>query len=217
MNPVKIRPTAVKISDTTAPRAIAARRHRTGRRSPQAAQRGVVLFISLIVLVAMTMAGIAMFRQIGSGVIIAGNIAFRENAASVGDLGVESARSWLVAQGSATLQADVTPGYVSAWALTTFNPLTYTWSNSNSTLVTSDDGTGNEVRYVIHRLCSITGSVNDPAQSCTTVGSASAGGSKGGGSYGVLPLTNTTAPYFRATVRVTGPRNTVSYLQTIMY
>ncbi len=175
-----------------------------------------MLFIALIVLVAMTLAGIAMFRQIGSGVIIAGNISFRENATSVGDLGVESARAWLVAQGSATLQADVSPGYVSSWALT-FNPVTYTWTNSNSTLVTSDDGTGNEVRYVIHRLCNITGSVNDPAQSCATVGSAGAGGTKSGAAYGQQALSNTTAPYFRATVRVTGPRNTVSYLQTIMY
>lgn len=179
-------------------------------------QRGVVLFIALIVLVAMTLAGIAMFRQIGAGVIIAGNIAFRENATSVADLGVESARSWLVTQGSSTLQSDLAPGYLSSWALT-FNPFMHTWSNSNSTLVTSDDGTGNEVRYLIHRLCSITGSVNDPSQSCATVGSAGSGGSKGGGSYGVLPLSNTTAPYFRVTVRVAGPRNTVSYIQTIMY
>ena len=50
-----------------------------------------------------------------------------------------------------------------------------------------------------------------------TVGSAASGGSKGGGSYGVLPLTNTTAPYFRVTARAAGPRNTVSYVQSIMY
>ena len=65
--------------------------------------------------------------------------------------------------------------------------------------------------------CSITGSVNDPNQSCVTVGSAASGGSKGGGAYGVLPLSNTTAPYFRVTVRVAGPRNTISYVQSIMY
>ena len=47
---------------------------------PRSAQKGVVLFISLIVLVAMTLAGIAMFRQVGTGVVIAGNLAFRDNA-----------------------------------------------------------------------------------------------------------------------------------------
>jgi type IV pilus assembly protein PilX len=190
-------------------------RHTAGRRPPRAREKGVVLFIALIVLVAMTLAGIAMFRQIGSGVIIAGNIAFKENATSVGDFGIEAARAYLVGSGSSALQADQAPGYISSWALT-FNPTTHNWS-SNSTLVTSDDGTGNEVRYVIHRLCANPGSVNDPTQTCVTVGTASAGGSKGGGSYGVLPLSNTTAPYFRITARVTGPRNTVSYVQSIMY
>ncbi len=179
-------------------------------------QHGVVLFIALIVLVAMTLAGIAMFRQIGSGVIVAGNLAFKENATTVADLGLESARAYLVASGSATLQSDQSPGYVSTWALS-FNPTTHTWTDANSTRVTADDGTGNEVRYIIHRLCGVTGSVNAPTQTCVTVGSAAAGGSKGGGSYGVLPLTNTTAPYFRVTARAAGPRNTVSYVQSIMY
>ena len=191
--------------------------HNTPRLAGTKRQRGVVLFIALIVLVAMTLAGIAMFRQVGAGVIIAGNLAFKENATSVGDLGLETARAWLVGQGSSALQTDqATSGYYSSWALT-FNPATFNWSTNTSMLATADDGTGNEVRYVIHRLCSATGAVNDPNQSCVTVGSASAGGSQIGGAYGVLPLSNTTAPYFRITVRVAGPRNTTSYVQSIMY
>jgi len=189
----------------------------TTRASGMKRQRGVVLFIALIVLVAMTLAGIAMFRQVGAGVIIAGNLAFKENATSVGDLGLETARAWLVGQGSSALQVDQpNSGYFSSWALT-FNPTSFSWSAANSMLSTSDDGTGNEVRYVIHRLCSASGAVNDPNQNCVTVGSASAGGSQIGGAYGVLPLANTTAPYFRITVRVAGPRNTTSYVQSIMY
>lgn len=185
-------------------------------RSPRR-QQGIVLFIALIVLVAMTLAGIAMFRSIGAGVIIAGNIAFKQNAASVGDLGIEAARSWLVNQGASDLQADqLTSGYYSSWALT-FNPATFAWTDAVSKLASSNDGTGNEVRYVVHRLCNAAGSVNDPSQSCVTVGSASSGGSIGTPSYGVMSLTNTTAPYFRVTVRIAGPRNTTSYIQAIMY
>ncbi len=203
---------ANQLASRPAPKRIA--RPGTMQRSTQ---RGVVLFIALIVLVAMTLAGIAMFRQVGAGVIIAGNLAFKENATSVGDRGLESGRAWLVGQGSSALQADqLTSGYYSSWGLT-FNPTTFAWTDAVSRLDTADDGTGNEVRYVIHRLCSVTGSVNDPTQSCVTASSASAGGSQVGGSYGVLPLSNTTAPYFRVTVRVTGPRNTVSYVQSIMY
>ena len=187
-------------------------------------QDGVILFIALIVLVVMTLAGIAMMRQVGTGALIAGNLAFKETATSVGDLGVEDARNWLVLQGSATLQTDgpsqtaPTTGYWSS-GVSAFDPTTYNWTSSNnSRLVTADDGFGNEVRFVIHRLCTAANlAVNDPAQQCVTIGSTGSGGSKGGGAYGVLPLSNTVQPYFRITVRVLGPRSTTSYVQTIMY
>lgn len=187
-------------------------------------QQGVVLLIALIVLVVMTLAGIAMMRQVTTGQLIAGNLAFKENATSVGDLGVETARAWLVSQGSATLQTDgpsqtpATTGYYSS-GVTAFDPNAYAWTTgSNSRQVTTDDGTGNEVRFVIHRLCNSPNlAVNDPAQQCVTIGSTGSGGSKGGGAYGVLPLSNTVQPYFRITVRIAGPRNTTSYIQSIMY
>ena len=181
-------------------------------------QNGVVLFISLIVLVVMTLAGIAMMRQVSTGIVIAGNLSFKSNATSVGDLGIEAARGWLVSQGSATLQVDAGgSGYYSSWD-TSFDPTTYSWGTSNSFQVTSDDGTGNQVQYVIHRLCNTAGlAVNDPNQQCVTIGSTGSGGSKGGGAYGVLPLSNTVQPYFRITSRIVGPRNTISYVQTIMY
>ena len=184
--------------------------------SPLRAQRGVVLFIALVVMVAMTLAGIAMFRQVGTGVTIAGNLAFKANATSVGDMGIEAGRTWLMAQGAATLQSDLAPSYYSSWQAA-FNPATFDWTN-NATLVTTDDGTGNEVRYVVHRMCRNAGlTVNDPAQQCVTIGSAAAGGSKGGAGYGGQALSNTTQPLFRVTVRTAGPRNTVSYVQAIMY
>ena len=45
-------------------------------------QRGVVLFVALIVLIVMTLAGLALLRQMGAGTSIAGNLAFKENASS---------------------------------------------------------------------------------------------------------------------------------------
>jgi hypothetical protein len=179
-------------------------------------QQGVVLFIALIVLVAMALAGIAMLRAMGAGIIIAGNLAFKQNATSVGDLGIESARAWLIAQSSATLQTDVGPGYYSSWGQTFDPSAPSSWSSS--TVVDDGSTTGYEVRYVIHRLCRAANlAVNDPLQECVTLGSTGAGGSKGGGSYGVLPLANTVQPYFRITTRTAGPRNTTSYTQVIMY
>jgi Tfp pilus assembly protein PilX len=158
------------------------------------AQNGVVLFITLIVLVAMTLAGIAMMRQVGTGVQIAGNLAFKQVATSVADRGIEAGRAWLIAQGAATLVNDATAtGYYSSWQ-PGFDPRTHDWSG-NAALLTADDGFGNEIRYVVHRLCAVAGqTVNAPTQQCVTLGAAGAGASKGGGSYGVLPLTTRCNP-----------------------
>jgi Tfp pilus assembly protein PilX len=197
------------------------------KRAPQAgirrtratmhAQQGVVLFIALIVLVAMTLAGLAMFRSVGTGVVIAGNLTFKQAASAAADRGIEAGRAWLIGQTAGALQADAAPGYYANWQLG-FDPTTITWNDTNSLQVVSDDGAGNEIRYMIHRLCQASGlTVNAPGQQCVTIGTAGSGGSKGGGSYGVLPLSNTIQPYFRVTVRVAGPKNTVSYVQSVMY
>ena len=58
------------------------------------AQQGVVLFIALIILVAMTLAGIALMRSVDTNVLIAGNLAFRQANTMYADTGVEAARAW---------------------------------------------------------------------------------------------------------------------------
>jgi type IV pilus assembly protein PilX len=189
-------------------------RARYCRKPPR--EQGVVLFIALIVLVAMTLAGLAMFRSVGTGVVIAGNLTFKQAATNAADRGIEAGRAWLTAQLPANLQNDTLPGFYSDWGQT-FDPTTFDW-NANGILVTTDDGGGNEIRYIVHRLCSTANaSVNAPSQQCVTLNSSGAGGSKGGGAYGQLPLSNTIQAYFRITARAVGPKNTVSYVQTIMF
>ncbi len=203
------------------------------------AQEGVVLLIALIMLVAMTLVGISMVRSIGAGSSIAGNLAFKQNATSVADLGVKIARTWLVATGATNptnLNADAiaAAGYFSCWyancaAKTEFNPVTYNWDNSRKLLstdagfinaVTGRDMGGNEIRYVIHRLCDLTGDVlpeKNPGQKCANYTDYSGLGSKGGALYGQALSSLADQPYFRVTARVAGPRNTLSYIQVIMY
>jgi type IV pilus assembly protein PilX len=75
------------------------------------------------------------------------------------------------------------------------------------------DAAGNTVRYVIHRLCETTGAphtrqlrqINPPRSTAAAV-SAPAASSQ---------LTNNQV-YYRITTRITGPRNTVAYIQTIV-
>lgn len=177
-------------------------------------QSGVVLIIALIVLVAMSLAGIALFRQVGTGLTIAGNLAFKQSATIAGDQGIEAGLTWLVNNPN-LLDNDQATGYFSSWD-TTFNPETFNWTGLATTVGT--DSAGNTVKYVIHRLCQNPNSkVNDSGQKCVTLSKVGAGGSQGSVSYGILPLSNTVQPYFRVTTSVDGPRSTKSFVQLIMY
>ena len=54
-------------------------------------QRGVVLMVALIVLVALTLAGLSMIRSADTGVAVAGNLSFRQSASQSMDAGIEAA------------------------------------------------------------------------------------------------------------------------------
>jgi Tfp pilus assembly protein PilX len=198
-------------------------RHLTPQRPGR--QRGVVLFISLIVLVAMTLAGLALMRSVTSGVLVAGNLAAKQTITSVADWGAEAGRSWLLVQPIANLTKTgaVGSGYFSNWddALDPTNAPSNWWKDNGVAV----DLTGSavnvpdmEVRWVVHRLCKMADQdVNAPTQQCITLQGAGANSSKQGGQYGSLPLSNTQQPYYRVTVRVVDPRRTVAYIQTVVY
>ena len=185
-------------------------------RGPARRQRGVVLFVALIVLIIMTLAGLALLRQMGAGTSIAGNIAFKENATSVADRGTEAARAWLMANSAITANDSVANGYLSSWA-GGVDPTAFDWAGSSRTLTDDQAQTGNTARIIIHRLCATPNmSALDPAQRCSDFPVINAGESRGGGGYpSVLPGT-APSPFFRVTTRVDGPRNTVSYTQVLM-
>jgi Tfp pilus assembly protein PilX len=199
---------------------------RTARR----AQRGVVLFIALIVLVAMSLAGVALIRSVDTGSVIAGNIAFRQTAMHVGDNGIEAARTWLLGQSSSDLYND-TPGitggtaYYANWAenldllgnKTTTASDNFDWSTALNVTAPAPPA-GYTVSYIIHRLCKSTG---DPASiTCVKlqgVVSSSASGTKGAAAFGTMAISVPSSATYRVTVRVVGPRNAVSYVQAVVY
>ena len=179
-------------------------------------QRGVVLFVALIVLVVMTLAGLALLRQMGVGTSIAGNLAFKENATSVADRGTEFARRWLIDNASLTANDDFSKGYHSSWS-GNVDPASYPWSTESLTVTAPEDvaQTGNTTQIIIHRLCATPNmSALDPAQRCSDEMVASP--SKSGGSYGATSTTSTPAPFYRITARVEGPRRTMSYTQVLL-
>jgi Tfp pilus assembly protein PilX len=203
------------------------------RGAPPRSERGVVVFIALIVLVAMMLAGIATLRSSGSAILTAGNLAFRQGATVAGDLGTEAGLAWLVKQGPVTLEArDAAKGYYASYndlvptlpAGATFNPITWgksNWENPAQAVQVNGgapDAAGNRVSYVIHRMCLLAGSIagtGAPAgQECVTLSDPGKGGPK---EAGQKALTGTSQVYYRITARIEGPKNTVSYVQTMVY
>ena len=184
-------------------------------------QRGVVLFIALIVLVAMSLAGIALWRSIGTGVVIAGNIAMQRGAVTSTDIGIESARVWLMAQPASILNNTQAQGYVSSWD-NVFDAAKFNWDGQGALVTTplpdNRDAAGFKTQYVIHRLCLKPNlGTEDPNQQCLTQVEAGGASSRTGGGYGSVALGGTKFIYYRVTSRAVGPRNTVSYTQSIMY
>ena len=202
----------------------------TGTHRPQ---RGLVVFIALIVLVAMTLAGLAVMRASGNSILTAGNLAFRQNATISGDAGIESALAWLRVQGPVTLESSApASGYYALWfddensngvkdAGEDFDPVTSAlWKTSGRTVKVgggAPDNAGNSMQYVIHRMCSRTGAVMAPGapagQECVTLDDPGKGGPK---MAGAKPLIGTSQVYYRITARVDGPKNTVSYVQAMV-
>ena len=72
--------------------------------------------IALIVLVAMTLAGLALIRSVDTTNIIAGNLGFQQSATHSGDIGTETAIAWLETNNTGiTLQNDnINSGYFAA-------------------------------------------------------------------------------------------------------
>lgn len=184
-------------------------------------QHGVVLWISLVVLVVLLAASTLIVRNTTLGQGIAGNLGFKRNATLAGDLGTEAARAWLVGQfgNSEALQQDIASGgYYATWGTGYDDPAAFPWGNA----VLAGGGSGNQVRYLIHRMCRYagptSGTVPAPAgvlQECVYISNAD--GDKTGGSQASVFPSAAKSPFYRVTSRVVGPRGTVSFVQSMLY
>jgi hypothetical protein len=188
-------------------------------------QQGIVLLIALTVLVAMSLAGVALMRSVDNTVVIAGNIAFKQSSLQVSDRGARDALGWLATRyaqlplgsGMASLaNDDPSFGYFSARPPTEpdwFDPAT--WAESLTTNGGLPDGSGNTVRYVIHRMCSLPGlQEGEGNQECSLYYTASQKLDSGSKAIGQAQYDAQPQLYYRVTTRVEGPRNNVTITQT---
>jgi Tfp pilus assembly protein PilX len=202
--------------------------------------RGAGLVVALVVLVVMSLGALALVRAVASGLLVAGNLAFREAAVLAAESGSESAISWLSERAATTdlLSDQPEAGYYASLPVgislsgqsNTSTSATIDWDDDQcaartgircftAASVLPIDAAGHRVRYVIHRLCRTAGSSDAAANSCLLFRSAQGGSSNRGQlSYGASKrFQSSDTVYYRITVHVRGPRNTTAFVQTLVH
>lgn len=208
------------------------------------AQRGVSLIVVLISLLIMSFAAVALLRSTDTATLVAGNLTFKKTALASGDAGTETGINWISANlvGNSLHADQVANGYYSRSAeacdltgQTTPDDASddVNWgggaANPNCPLVArtvapAGVAPGYTISYVINRICNAAG---DPGSVVAADGvtpmicsrqtnADSSNSTRAGGAYGSMPLSGTPQTYYRITTRVTGPRNTVRYVQAFV-
>jgi len=202
----------------------------------RAPQRGVIVFIALIALLILSLAALALLRSSDTAGVISGNLAFKQATTGAADTGAERAFGELPALAAADV--DVPGKYFRLMQAVDANgvPTGIDWSAvpcwntaGGATAIACGDESAYRVQYVIDRLCiELPTPADSPevlANKCVAGPPFSAAGGSGGdgGSHaqttnifgGVAPPSPTRPTiHYRVTVRVQGPRNTRSTVQT---
>lgn len=201
---------------------------------------GAGLVIALVVLVVMSLGALALVRAVTTGLLVAGNFAFRQAAVMAADAGSEAAIDWLSPRVATAAPFSDQPdaGYYASMPsgldLTGNRGATATavidWSDDDcagrnditcvkAAPALAPDPAGHLVRYVIHRLCRTDGSPDAATNSCLLYRSAQGGSSNRSQiSYGASKrFQSGDTVYYRITVQVRGARNTTAFVQTLVH
>ncbi len=194
------------------------------------AQSGIVLVMTLICLVLLLVASVALTRSSTNALLLAGNFAFQRDllgqaergmAAAVkefasGTLATESARMANQLNLAAS-KVHYSAAMLDANAQGIPTVLVSETSFQNAGMSASDDYTdadaGVTIRTVIDRQCSAAGVAFDAA---TCVSNTAAVAAAQTGSMSIKRAKGESRPTYRISVRVTGPRNTQAFQQMVV-
>lgn len=188
-------------------------------RMPLARQSGIVMILALISLVILALASVALVYSSDTTLINAGNLALKRDLTNQSERVVAAVKSTFTSgalNSTAALENDQVGQNYSAAMLPSKNngiptvlldDLSFVakYGRSNDII---DSGSGVTLRYVVDRMCRNNGQF-DP-QSCTT-GTKIA--DKDSSNFLKKPP-STRTPVYRITMRVNGPRNTQSFIQS---
>lgn len=196
-------------------------------------QQGLVLFVALIALVVMSLASVALIRSVDTSSQITGNLAFKQSTSITSSYGLEAMADTVGSQAkSYATTSDPSNGYYAVCS--TFDKgatgecngeslvSDMIWTNTNSKLATGagiadgKDPYGNTIRYIVERMCNQTGTISH--ERCLMASSPSDTSSKNvvGINTPFLEPISEPLPLYRITVRISGPKNTITYIQSFV-
>lgn len=188
-------------------------------------QRGAVLLYALIAMVIMTLSGVALVRGMGGALAIGGDFALRRDMVNQGELGVAAAKAQFLAGNLLATEAEretaviKAANYSAVTLATDANgiPIALLDDTTFATVGSAADIAGNKqltIRYVIDRQCSSSGAPSSSTcmafQAPCKPGAVGCGGNQQLASGAARPV----QAVYRITVRVIGPKNALTFLQT---
>jgi len=192
-------------------------------------QRGVVVFVALLVMVALALAGIALIRSTDTTTTVSGNLVLKQAATSAVDRGIERTiyALWEVAPAPDRTQHNSAQNYyacvrgaaggclAAGSAVPKIPDLLRSASGCAGAGLTAGlvgiDDADNKSCFVIERMCL------NPGPAVGNNCNLSTGSF--GADPGTIHYTGLVRPgdaFYRVTVRVEGPRNTVTYAQAML-
>ena len=176
------------------------------RRVHRSRQRGMSILLVLVVMVAALLGGLALARVSETGALVAGGVADKDAALHASEIGINAAYARVLAL--AAEDADADGWYFSAVRAPGADgaPSGLDWSAA------PEISTGRfSVRYVVERLCSAA-VATDPARQCVLSPAHPMQSAKAGSEALDVPA----GKQYRITVRVTGPRMTLTVVQALV-
>lgn len=170
-------------------------------------QQGVTMLVVMVLLGVMLLGALALARMTEVSTLAAGNSTFRDTALQASDIGLNTAFAQVRAIPTATENDNVAGWY---WAQTQAQdanglPLV-SWDDTPEIVVGAYS-----VRYVAERVCTLS-AVTDPLRECL-VKQVKVNGSNIDSDDKLDPPNS---KQFRVTVRVTGPKDTTTFTQSLL-
>lgn len=208
------------------------RRCRSRARAGGRRQQGAILFIALIVMVLMSIGAIALMTATSTSNLAVGNLAFRQASILPANFAVEQATAALFkdANTGKPMIADSRLDDPSQNYYATHNK-TAGWDNkygipqplqtrtsARALKVQFKDEADNDITYVIERMCNPAAPVIPADNKATNAWCDMMPPKQSPGTTSNDPPLFAAAnlPYYRVTVRVDGPKNTTSFIQSTL-